>query len=386
MTNFGIDIPQRLKFSFPQQVKTAHLAKMLRADTLKTARREKSFQAGLLSGSQVPLKRKPLGLDVAQSALVRRPEDAQIGIRIGGGLLRKGRYQKAREGKPRQRAAHAFAKAWNWHYRESRHPRDYPLRASKQPSADHLNQVLESLLPVLRAAGELMLEVYGRPGHGVATKQDLSPVTDADLASHRVITQALATLTPAWPVVSEEDATPMTEARTLPPVFWLLDPLDGTREFIARTDEFCISLGLAAHGLACAGLIFGPVQDLLYAGGPSIGARRKRGAGAWESIRARTRPEEGGVLISSRRHAAQPEGEHFERHEVLGSALKFGRLAEGHADVYLRRGNTMEWDTCAGQAILEGAGGSVRTLGGRVQMRYGKDGFLNPGFMASGRG
>lgn len=258
------------------------------------------------------------------------------------------------------------------------------MRATKQPSAEHLNQVIDALVPILRQAGDAIMRIYRQPGHGVQTKADKSPVTDADLASHMMITDALARLTPDWPVVSEEDIEPIIQTGLLPPVFWLLDPLDGTREFIARTDEFSISLGLVAGDSPCAGLILGPVEDLFYAGGPTLGARRRQGSQDWIPIASRHRPTDGGTMISSRRSASRPGDDHFADHVFLGSALKFGRLAEGNADIYLRKGTTMEWDTCAGQAILEGAGGSVISLADNLPLRYGKPEFRNPGFIASG--
>jgi 3'(2'), 5'-bisphosphate nucleotidase len=258
------------------------------------------------------------------------------------------------------------------------------LRATKQPSAEHLNEVIDALVPIVRQAGAAIMRIYRRPGHGVQTKADKSPVTDADLASHMMITDALARLTPDWPVVSEEDIEPILQTGLLPPLFWLLDPLDGTREFIARTDEFSVSLGLVAGDAPCAGMIFGPVDDLIYAGGPLLGARRCRGSQGWTAIASRHRPADGGIMISSRRSASRPGDAHFSDHVFLGSALKFGRLAEGNADIYLRNGTTMEWDTCAGQAILEGAGGRVVSLVDHMPLRYGKPGFRNPGFVASG--
>ncbi len=264
------------------------------------------------------------------------------------------------------------------------------MRQEKQPSTEHLLQVAEALEPVLEAAGATILRIYHQPEHVVQTKQDQSPVTEADLASHDLLLAALADITPEWPVVSEEDSathsggsdTAMLATSEGP--FWLIDPLDGTREFIGRTGEFSINLGLVMDGQAIFGMLYGPLQGLLYRGGQGLAAQRKtRDDNAWQEIRCRRRPTDGGVLISSRRSASAPEGEQFARRDHLGSALKFGRVAEGNADLYLRRGPTMEWDTCAGQAIVEAAGGQVRGLDG-TPLRYGKPQWRNAGFIVSG--
>jgi 3'(2'), 5'-bisphosphate nucleotidase len=271
---------------------------------------------------------------------------------------------------------------------------DYLLMQPKQPSAQTMISVADTLEPALLAAGRAILALYHQPEHSVSTKADLSPVTDADLASHHLLIDALSRATPDWPVISEEDqvSSPPSAGR-----YWLLDPLDGTKEFIARTGEFSINLGLVVGDQAVFGLLYGPVDGVLYRGGHGIAAEMKQANGSWKKISSREKPIDGGVLISSRRSAATPEGEVFDRRDHLGSALKFGRLAQGLADTYLRRGPTMEWDTCAGQAILEAAGGSVMALSQEknqlvdaapsilTPLRYGKPGFLNPGFIARGR-
>jgi 3'(2'), 5'-bisphosphate nucleotidase len=256
----------------------------------------------------------------------------------------------------------------------------------KQPSPDQLIRISNALEPVIARASAAILAVYDRADLGVQTKSDLSPVTDADLASHSILAGALAALTPAWPLVSEEDSE-SHERPSQADTYWLLDPLDGTKEFIARTGEFSISLGLVCGDQAIFGLLYGPIDDCLYRGGHGVPAERRRltqSDSLWEPIAARIRPADGGVLVSSRRSNPRLEGERISRHDHLGSALKFARVAEGEADLYIRRGATMEWDTCAGQAILEAAGGSVQTLEG-VLLRYGKSQRLNHGFIARGR-
>jgi len=157
----------------------------------------------------------------------------------------------------------------------------------------------------------------------------------------------------------------------------------GPKSSLPEPVEFSINLGLVIDQQAAFGLLYGPMDQLLWRGGWGIPAEMRRGDSAWTPIRCRHRPSDGGVLISSRRSAATPDGESFSRRDHLGSALKFGRIAQGDADVYVRRGPTMEWDTCAGQAIVESAGGSVMTLS-NAPLRYSKAGFLNPGFIVRG--
>lgn len=266
----------------------------------------------------------------------------------------------------------------------------------KQPSANELLAIAEALEPGLALAAKAILDRYHLPDHQIQTKADHSPVTDADIASHDILLEALSRITPSWPVVSEEDAEmalPAHSAGSLasssglsPPggPYWLVDPLDGTKEFIGRTGEFSINLGLVFQHKPIFGLLFGPVTEVLYRGGVGVMAERRTPAEGWIRIQCRSRPADGGVVISSRRSASSPDSETFARRDHLGSALKFGRIAEGNADVYLRRGPTMEWDTCAGQAIVEAAGGQVRTIDNQ-ELRYGKANRLNPGFVVRGR-
>jgi 3'(2'), 5'-bisphosphate nucleotidase len=171
--------------------------------------------------------------------------------------------------------------------------------------------------------------------------------------------------------------------------FWAIDPLDGTREFVARNGEFSVLIALVEEGRPVLGVVHGPAVGLTYAAcGPGT-ATRRRGSGAAELIHARA-PEDGLVVIHSRSHAnSRRLAEFLQDYPVrarksCGSALKFGVIAAGEADLYPRFGTTMEWDTAAGQAILEAAGGRVETLAG-TPLTYGKPGFKNDGFLAWGR-
>ncbi len=243
-------------------------------------------------------------------------------------------------------------------------------------------------LRAAEAAGEAVMRIYAG-GFDVRQKDDKTPVTEADLAAERVVVAMLQAAFPDIPIVSEET---VPEDGFVPPAarFWLVDPLDGTREFVARNDEFAVLIGLVEAGRPVLGVVHGPALGLTYtAHGPGTARRRRRG-GEFEPIAARM-PSPGGVVVvhsrsheNSRRLAEYFEGRPIKERRICGSALKFGMLAAGEADFYPRFGTTMEWDTAAGQAVLEAAGGSVAALDG-TPLAYGKLGLKNEGFLAWGR-
>ena len=238
------------------------------------------------------------------------------------------------------------------------------------------------------AAGEAILRVYAT-AFDVQQKTDNTPVCEGDLASERIIVAMLSEAFPEIPIASEE----LVEAEGLPPWaarFWAVDPLDGTKEFIARNGEFAVLIALIEDGIPVLGVVHGPALGVTYAAcGPGT-ATRQLGSGKREPIQARTPPPDGLVVIHSRSHAnSRRLAEFLQSYPVrerkkCGSALKFGVIAAGEADFYPRFGTTMEWDTAAGQAILEAAGGRVETLAG-IPLRYGKPGLTNDGFLAWGR-
>ena len=250
----------------------------------------------------------------------------------------------------------------------------------------------EHLLEVARraalAAGEAILEVYAT-AFDVQHKTDKTPVTEADLAAERIIVAMLSEAFPDIPIASEEQV----EAEGLPSCgthFWAVDPLDGTREFVARNGEFAVNIGLVEDGVPILGVIYGPALGVTYAArGPGTATRQRTGAEP-EAIHARTAPPDGLVIIHSRSHENSRRLAEFlqdypvSQRKQRGCALKFGAIAAGEADLYPRFGTTMEWDTAAGQAILEAAGGRVETLAG-TPLRYGKPGLKNDGFLAWGR-
>ncbi len=220
------------------------------------------------------------------------------------------------------------------------------------------------------------------------TKADATPVTDADEAAERLIVDALARLTPELPVVAEE----LAAAGHTPDVsggrFWLVDPLDGTKEFLSRNGEFTVNIALIEDGQPVLGVVHAPAVRVMYfCDGKSAFAEVDGGPA--RAIHVRRAPADGLVAAISRSHRT-PETDAFlaglkvKRERSAGSSLKFGLIAAGEADLYPRLGRTMEWDTAAGHAVVAAAGGSVRTLDGDA-LGYGKPGFENPSFIVRGR-
>lgn len=251
-----------------------------------------------------------------------------------------------------------------------------------------LAKLAGELAEVARQAGAEILKVYAQD-FTTARKADQSPVTAADLAAEAVILAALRKLAPEIPVVAEEESQASGLPAEAAARFWLVDPLDGTKEFVARNGEFTVNIALVESGVPILGVVHLPALDETYRGHSGLAERSVKRA-PFEPIRARSVPAEGAVMTISRSHAAkelvkaEEMGERIQGTVVAGSSLKFCRLAEGAADLYPRLGPTMEWDTAAGHAVLAAAGGSVSTLDGEP-LRYGKPGFRNPHFIARGR-
>jgi 3'(2'), 5'-bisphosphate nucleotidase len=243
------------------------------------------------------------------------------------------------------------------------------------------------LAEVARHAGAEILKVYDSD-FATNRKADQSPVTAADLAAEAVILPALRRLAPDILIISEEDSHASGLPAHAPDRFWLVDPLDGTKEFVARNGEFTVNIALVEHGKPVLGIVHVPVLQQTYRSYEKVAERSENGQ-PFKPIQARATPAEGAMLIISRSHAAKEQmkveqlGERVAGTIVAGSSVKFCRIAEGVADLYPRLGPTMEWDTAAGQAILEAAGGSVRTPEGAT-LAYGKAGFRNPHFIARG--
>lgn len=252
--------------------------------------------------------------------------------------------------------------------------------------------LIDAVSALALEAGAAIMKIYeGSPQ--VTTKADKSPVTDADRAAETIILAGLKRLTPDIPAVAEEAVAAHGLPQNVGARFWLVDPLDGTREFISRNGEFTVNIGLIEDRRPTLGVLLAPAKGngLLYAGhGPGT-ATLAEGGGAPRPIAARGAPRDGLTVLVSRSHSEKATVDEFlARYPVrervsVGSALKFGVLAEGAADLYPRLGRTMEWDTAAGHAVLIAAGGRVETLEG-TEFLYAKPGFENPHFVAHGRG
>ncbi len=257
---------------------------------------------------------------------------------------------------------------------------------------------LDKLLGEVEAAAERAGGVIMRYYHGnIASrlKPDASPVTAADEAAEREILAALPTLLPDVPIVSEEAAA----SGQVPEVhgagnksgrFWLVDPLDGTKEFLSRNGEFTVNIALIERGRPILGVVYLPTMGTTYSGIAGSGARKRGTRSATQAIAVRPAPADGVIVLASRSHGDGSALDAFlADHNVAerrnaGSSLKFCHIAEGIADLYPRFGRTMEWDTAAGHAVLCAAGGAVTMLDG-ADLMYGKPGFANPHFIARGR-
>jgi 3'(2'), 5'-bisphosphate nucleotidase len=256
-------------------------------------------------------------------------------------------------------------------------------------SAADAELLREPAVALARQAGAAILAIY-RSGFSVAHKDDRSPLTEADLAAHRILVDGLQALTPELPVLSEESAHVPYAQRHRWHRYWLVDPLDGTREFVKRNGEFTVNVALIDDGRPVLGVVYAPDRDELAVATSAGGATLVRD-GTGRRLRVGARHPGPWRVAGSRSHK-DPRMDRFlaalGAHELVavGSSLKFVLVAEGAADVYLRFGPTSEWDTAAGQCVLEAAGGRVTDLAG-APLRYNtKESLLNPDFIAVGDG
>jgi len=250
-------------------------------------------------------------------------------------------------------------------------------------SIDH-GELVDALAEAAKEAGEAILTVVRR-GFEVEAKRDSSPVTEADRAAELVILAALARLAPGVPVIAEEEVA----AGRIPAhddTYFLVDPLDGTKEFVRGGDDYTVNIGLIEHGVPTLGVVFGPATGVLHAGCVGDGAWADDGEGR-RAIRTRPRGDEV-TAVASKSHLNQATIDYLEAavgtcgYISIGSSLKFCIVAEGRADIYPRASPTSEWDTAAGHAILLAAGGVVDGPDGGP-LRYGKRAFLNRAFVAT---
>ncbi|HEY2684272.1 MAG TPA: 3'(2'),5'-bisphosphate nucleotidase CysQ [Steroidobacteraceae bacterium] len=241
------------------------------------------------------------------------------------------------------------------------------------------------LMPVVAEAGAAIMEVYDR-GFTVQHKDDNSPLTLADLESQRIIIAGLNRITPEIPILSEESAAAPWLERQRWQELWVVDPLDGTREFVKRNGEFTINIALIVEHEPLFGIVAAPAQGLVYWGARGIGAFTQHHGAPRTPIRV-SAPGSPLRVVGSRSHASPQTSQYLARlgpHLMsgVGSSLKFCLLAQGDADLYPRFGPTSEWDTAAGQALLEAAGGHVTRLDGH-RLRYNcRDSLLNGDFVA----
>jgi len=259
------------------------------------------------------------------------------------------------------------------------------------------SQLLEAMIGAAIEAGRAACAFHSQDLH-IRQKADCSPVTDADQAAEAIILERLAAYATAAPIVAEEQAAAghVPEATA---EFFLVDPLDGTREFVAGRPEFTVNIALIRRGEPILGVVYAPALGRLFGGdcgsgrafvsalsvaeAPREDLRRTR-----EPIHVRPAPSAGIIAVASRSHGSAETEAYLARYAIaervsIGSSLKFCLVAEGKADLYPRLGPTMEWDTAAGHAVLAAAGGSVIAADGRP-LRYGKPQYRNPWFIASG--
>lgn len=253
-------------------------------------------------------------------------------------------------------------------------------------------QLMHQVVKLAQQAGEAILPFW-RADVAVTNKADDSPVTAADLAAHRVIADGLLALAPQIPVLSEEDCNIPLAERQGWSRWWLVDPLDGTKEFIAGSEEFTVNIALVENGEVVFGVVSMPTNGRCYFGGRGLGAWRAEAGAEASPIQVRNAPPAGGhfTVVASRRHSSpQQEALLADLSAAvgelelanIGSSLKFCLLAEGSADCYPRLAPTSQWDTAAAQGVLEGAGGEVIGLDGQPFRYPARESLLNPFFLA----
>jgi 3'(2'), 5'-bisphosphate nucleotidase len=266
------------------------------------------------------------------------------------------------------------------------HPTGSPPRSLQQGVA--MNQQAQQLLDIAREAGAAILEVYHQD-FSVTDKDDKSPLTEADLASHRVIAQRLGELDAEIPILSEEGADIPYAIRRQWQDYWLIDPLDGTREFVKRNGEFTVNIARIQGGRPVLGVVHVPVSGVSYVGQHGEGAWKVVADGEAAAIAVQAKRQRIARVAGSRSHAGDSLKRFLERlgeHEIvsMGSSLKLCLVAEGAADIYPRLGPTSEWDTASAQAVVEAAGGAV-TDTELKPLRYNtKESLLNPHFLVFG--
>ena len=247
--------------------------------------------------------------------------------------------------------------------------------------------VVDTVRDIAERAGRAILEIYNSD-FAVASKEDKSPVTDADQQAEDLILAAIRTeIVGAWPIVAEEAVASGFVPEVGDAPFWLVDPLDGTKEFISRRGEYTVNIALIENRQPVLGVVHAPAIGATYWGSP-LGAFAMKDGGGVQEIHCRPMPKTGLVAVASRSHRTPETDSFLAKYDVAeaissGSSIKFCLIAEGRADLYPRTGRTMEWDTAAGDAVVRFAGGRVTTIDGG-DFLYGKPGFENPHFVVYG--
>jgi 3'(2'), 5'-bisphosphate nucleotidase len=253
-------------------------------------------------------------------------------------------------------------------------------------------QYLTAVIAIAKAAGDAIMQVYATD-FGVIKKDDQSPLTEADLAAHRIIVSALAELTPQIPILSEESEAINYETRRDWQQYWLIDPLDGTREFVKRNGEFTVNIALIDRQKSVLGVVYAPVTALLYFAVANQGAYKQCATAPAQRINSKALDLKQPIVAGSRSHSEASMQRFMHNLEKscatapelisMGSSLKICLVAEGLADVYPRLGPTSEWDTAAGHCVLQEAGGDIVDVTGS-SLRYNtKSSLLNPFFFAT---
>lgn len=251
-------------------------------------------------------------------------------------------------------------------------------------------QLLSHVITIAMDAGKAIMKVYDEPANTVSYKSDQSPLTEADLASHNIIINGLKQLDTNWPILSEESTDIPVQQRADWQRFWLVDPLDGTKEFLKRNGEFTVNIALIDQGEPVLGIVYAPALDVCYSGARGLGAFVKHGAMPTQRIKVRKRDADEAIkVVASRSHSDLRTTallDQLGEYECIsmGSSLKLCLVAEGVAHLYPRLGPTMEWDTAAAHAVVNEAGGLVCDQTGH-ELKYNKPDLHNPEFFVLGK-
>jgi 3'(2'), 5'-bisphosphate nucleotidase len=269
-----------------------------------------------------------------------------------------------------------------------------PVSSSKgtlsTPIMKEPSRWLKSVVKLAKEAGRRVLTIY-QSDFRVGVKDDKSPLTAADLASHHCLVEGLSRLSSVYPILSEESKEVAYKERSAWETYWLIDPLDGTKEFIKRNGEFTVNIALVHQNRSVLGVVYAPVLDVCYFGAENCGAFKQTNGGAYEVINVRMPAPGKPIVVGSRSHGSADVSSYLAKlssYELrsIGSSLKFCLVAEGQADLYPRLGLTSEWDTAAAQCVVEAAGGKVTDLAGKPLRYNTKESLLNPYFLAYGDG